>query len=141
MSRIDDMVHRIVRTAFAAGIVDDPPRGRVVDPFLGGENAQKIAEQGSVLLKNARALLPLDAGRVKSIAIIGSKADTSVLSGGGSAQVDPPGGGHSRFGHGTFALPIGAGKPALTACSSLSDLYNGNRVGIQFDSKILRVIQ
>ena len=98
MSRIDDMVHRIVRTAFAAGIVDDPPRGRVVDPFLGGESAQRIAEQGSVLLKNARALLPLDAGRVKSIAIIGSKADTSVLSGGGSAQVDPPGGGPSRFG-------------------------------------------
>ena len=98
MSRIDDMVHRIVRTAFAAGIVDDPPRGRVVDPFLGGESAQKIAEQGSVLLKNASALLPLDAARVKSIAIIGSKADTSVLSGGGSAQVDPPGGGPSRFG-------------------------------------------
>jgi beta-glucosidase len=92
------MVHRIVRTAFAMGIVDDPPRGRVVDPFLGGESAQKIAEQGSVLLKNARALLPLDAGKVKSIAIIGSKADTSVLSGGGSAQVDPPGGGPSRFG-------------------------------------------
>jgi beta-glucosidase len=51
-----------------------------------------------VLLKNANALLPLDAARVRSIAIIGFKADTSVLSGGGSAQVDPPGGGPSRFG-------------------------------------------
>ena len=98
MSRIDDMVHRIVRTEFASGIVDDPPRGRVVDPFKGAESAQKITEQGSVLLKNASGLLPLDAARVRSIAIIGSKADTSVLSGGGSAQVDPPGGGPSRFG-------------------------------------------
>ena len=99
MRRIDDMVHRIVRTAFAAGIVDDPPRGRGGGPVpRRRELTQKIAEQGSVLLKNARALLPLDAGRVKSIAIIGSKADTSVLSGGGSAQVDPPGGGPSRFG-------------------------------------------
>ncbi len=98
MSRIDDMVHRIMRTAFAAGVVDDPPLGRVVDPFKGAESAQKIAEQSSVLLKNANRLLPLDAARVRSIAIIGSKADTSVLSGGGSAQVDPPGGGPSRFG-------------------------------------------
>ncbi len=98
MSRIDDMVHRIVRTAFAFGVVDDPPLGRVVDPFKGAESAQRVAEQGSVLLKNANGILPLDAARVKSIAIIGSKADTSVLSGGGSAQVDPPGGGPSRFG-------------------------------------------
>jgi beta-glucosidase len=98
LSRINDMVHRIVRTAFAAGIVDDPPRGRVVDPFRGAESSQKIAEQGSVLLKNANSLLPLDGARVRSIAVIGSKADTSVLSGGGSAQVDPPGGGASQFG-------------------------------------------
>jgi beta-glucosidase len=42
--------------------------------------------------------LPLSASQVTSIAIIGSHADTSVLSGGGSAQVDPPGGGASRFG-------------------------------------------
>ena len=34
-----------------------------------------------------------------------------------------------------------ARKPALTPYSFLSDLYNGNRVGIQFDSKVLRVIQ
>jgi beta-glucosidase len=98
MSRVDNMVHRILRTAFAAGVIDDPPLGRVVDPFKGAATAQRVAEQSSVLLKNANSLLPLDAARVKSIAIIGSKADTSVLSGGGSAQVDPPGGGPSRFG-------------------------------------------
>ena len=98
MSRVDDMVHRILRMAFAAGVTDDPPLGRVVDPFKGASTAQRVAEQSSVLLKNANSLLPTDAARVKSIAIIGSKADTSVLSGGGSAQVDPPGGGPSRFG-------------------------------------------
>ena len=69
-----------------------------MDPFKGAATAERVAEQSSVLLKNANSLLPLDAARVKSIAIIGSKADTSVLSGGGSAQVDPPGGGPSRFG-------------------------------------------
>ena len=91
MARINDMVHRILRTEFAAGIVDDPPRGRVVDPFAGADVSQDIAEQASVLLKNSGGQLPLKAAGLKSIAVIGSHADTSVLSGGGSAQVDPPG--------------------------------------------------
>lgn len=98
LARLNDMVHRIVRTEFAAGIIDDPPKGRVVDPFSGADIAQQIAEQGSVLLKNADGQLPLKVASIKSIALIGSHADTSVLSGGGSAQVDPPGGGPSVFG-------------------------------------------
>jgi len=98
MARLDDMVHRVVRTEFASGIVDDPPRGRVVDPFAGADTAQFVAEQGSVLLKNAESLLPLNASAVKSILLVGSHADQSVLSGGGSAQVDPPGSGASVYG-------------------------------------------
>jgi beta-glucosidase len=98
LARLNDMVHRIVRTEFASGIVDDPPRGRVVDPFRGADTAQAIAEQSSVLLKNANNQLPLSAAMVKSIAVIGSHADTGVLSGGGSAQVDAPGAGPSVSG-------------------------------------------
>jgi beta-glucosidase len=98
LARLNDMVHRIVRTEFAAGVVDDAPRGRVVDPFRGADTAQEISEEATVLLKNAGNQLPLNAATVKSIALIGSHADTSMLSGGGSAQVDPPGGGESRFG-------------------------------------------
>jgi len=97
MARLDDMVHRIVRTEFATGIVDSPARGLVVDPFAGAETAQKIAEQGSVLLKNDRGQLPLNAAAVKSVAVIGSHADSGVLSGGGSAQVDAPGAGPARW--------------------------------------------
>ncbi|MGD0500219.1 MAG: glycoside hydrolase family 3 C-terminal domain-containing protein [Bryobacteraceae bacterium] len=89
MSRLDDMVHRIVRTEFAGGIVDDPPLGRVGNPFVNADAAQAIAEEGIVLLKNANNQLPLHAALVKSIAIIGSHADSGVLTGGGSAQVDP----------------------------------------------------
>ena len=51
MSRPNDIAHRIVMTEFAKGIVDDPPKGRVVDPFRGADTAQTIAEQGSVLLR------------------------------------------------------------------------------------------
>jgi beta-glucosidase len=44
-----------------------------------------------VLLKNANAQLPLDPSKAKSIAVIGSHADTGVLSGAGSDQVDAAG--------------------------------------------------
>ncbi|HEY0796170.1 MAG TPA: glycoside hydrolase family 3 C-terminal domain-containing protein, partial [Acidisarcina sp.] len=49
------------------------------------------AEECIVLLKNADNQLPLT-NAVHSIAIIGSHADVGTLSGGGSAQVDSPGG-------------------------------------------------
>jgi beta-glucosidase len=91
LSRIEDMDHRILRSMFAAGVIDNPSMPRsVVDPFKGLEDAQHIAEESIVLLKNSGNLLPLKAPG--SIAIIGSHADKGVLSGGGSAQVDPPGG-------------------------------------------------
>jgi beta-glucosidase len=91
-ARVDDMVRRILRSMFAAGVVDNPPVRTVVDPFRGLEDAQHIAEESIVLLKNADHILPLKAGSTASIALIGSHADVGVLSGGGSAQVDAPGG-------------------------------------------------
>ncbi len=91
-TRLDDMVHRILRSMFAAGVIDNPPVRRVVDPFRGRDDAQHIAEESIVLLKNNDSQLPLNAAAIKSIALIGSHADVGVLSGGGSAQVDAPGG-------------------------------------------------
>jgi beta-glucosidase len=91
MARLNDMVHRILRSMFAAGVIDDPPIKTVVDPFRGRDDAQQIAEESIVLLRNQNNALPLPA-TVKSIAIIGGHADIGVLSGGGSAQVDSPGG-------------------------------------------------
>jgi len=91
-ARLNDMVHRILRSMFACGVIDNPPVRTVVDPFQGRDDAQHIAEESIVLLKNDGGLLPLNAERVESIALIGSHADVGVLPGGGSAQVDPPGG-------------------------------------------------
>ena len=92
MARLNDMVHRILRTEFDSGIVDNPPQAQVVDVFRGFEVAQKIEEKGAVLLKNDRGQLPLNAARIKSIAVIGGHADVGVMSGGGSGQVSPAGG-------------------------------------------------
>lgn len=92
MAEVDDHVRRILRSMFATGVIDDPPRKSVVDVAGGFEVAQKIAEQSIVLLRNERAQLPLDASKLRTIALIGAHADVGMLSGGGSAQVDPPGG-------------------------------------------------
>jgi beta-glucosidase len=92
MAEIDDHVHRILRSMFAAGVIDDPPVKSVVDVEGGFEVAQKIEEQSIVLLRNESSLLPLDASKVTSIAVIGAHSDVGMISGGGSAQVDPPGG-------------------------------------------------
>ena len=89
---LDEHVHRILRSMFAVGLMDDPPQKSVPDVLGGLEIAQHIAEQSMVLLKNDKNQLPLDAAKVKSIAVIGAHADVGMISGGGSAQVDPPGG-------------------------------------------------
>ena len=91
-SRLDDMVHRILRAMFAVGLFDYPTAITPVDTAGDQAIAQEAEEQGAVLLKNAGGQLPLNAAAIKSIAIVGSHADVAVLSGGGSAQVTPTGG-------------------------------------------------
>ncbi len=91
-AELDDHVQRILRSMFATGVVDDPPEKTVVDVVGGFEVAQKLAEQSIVLLKNEQNQLPLDASQLHRIAVIGAHSDVGMISGGGSAQVDPPGG-------------------------------------------------
>jgi beta-glucosidase len=64
----------------------------VVDVVKGLDVAQRVEEESIVLLKNDHAILPIDPSQVHSIAIVGGHADVGMISGGGSAQVDPPGG-------------------------------------------------
>jgi beta-glucosidase len=91
-SEIDDHAGRVLYAEFLSGVVDDPPQKSVVDVEKGLEVAQRVEEKSIVLLKNSPAILPINPSRVHSIAIIGGHADVGMISGGGSAQVDPPGG-------------------------------------------------
>lgn len=87
-ARIDDMVTRILRAMIAVGAFDAPLPDEV-QPLPEDANAavaQRAAEAGSVLLRNEGKLLPL-AGDIRSVAVIGGKADVGVPSGGGSSQV------------------------------------------------------
>lgn len=91
MAELDGHVRRILRAEFGSGIIDHPIRKSVVNVEEGLQIARREAEESIVLLKNSNSMLPLNAAAVKSIAIIGEDADTGMISGGGSAQVDPEG--------------------------------------------------
>ena len=90
-SRLDDMVHRILRAMYQAGLFDYPNAGGTIDTVADQAIAQQVEEQGAVLLKNAGGQLPLNAAALHTIAVIGWNANVAVLSGGGSAQVYPVG--------------------------------------------------
>ncbi|MFN2537749.1 MAG: beta-glucosidase [Mycobacteriales bacterium] len=95
MSRVDDMVVRLMRPLFRLGIFDDPPPSEpgafAADPNTDAHKqiALRAAEGGAVLLKNT-GVLPLS-GAGKRIAVIGGPAGPagaqSFYQGGGSSRV------------------------------------------------------
>jgi beta-glucosidase len=101
MAELDDHARRVLYAEFVSGIVDFPVAKSVVDAEHGLSVAQAIEEKSIVLLKNAQQVLPIDPARVHTIVLIGAHADVGMISGGGSAQVDPP--------VGNAILPAGKG--------------------------------
>lgn len=91
--RLDDMARRIVRSMFAAGVVDHPAEdaGATIDFAADERVAQADEEEAIVLLKNAGGILPLSRS-MKGLLIIGGHADRGVMAGGGSSTVFPVGG-------------------------------------------------
>ena len=92
LAQIDDSARRVLYAEFVSGIVDHPIEKGVVDVQTGLDVAERTEEESIVLLKNQNVILPLKSKDVRKIAVIGGHADVGMISGGGSAQVDPPGG-------------------------------------------------
>ena len=91
-SRLYDMVHRILRSEFAAGLIDNPVTSiQPIDPVADAAVAQADEEEGAVLLQNTGNALPL-AKTIGKITVIGSNAINGVMEGGGSSAVWPVGG-------------------------------------------------
>ena len=88
---IDDKVRRILRTAIQFGWLDREQ----TDLSISRQNPEgkqvtlEAARAGMVLLKNDGNLLPLDKGKLRTIAIIGPDAYPAVPAGGGSADAKP----------------------------------------------------
>lgn len=86
-SRVDDMNRRVLWAIYDNQLDRDPAKpGGTIDFAANAAVAEEVARQGIVLLRNERGALPL-AASAKRIAVIGGYADTGVLSGAGSSQV------------------------------------------------------
>jgi len=83
---LDDKVRHILRLCFLTTMNKNRPIGS-----LGSEEhslaARKIAEEGIVLLKNDKHVLPIDMHKVKRIAVIGENAIKWMTVGGGSSSL------------------------------------------------------
>ena len=78
---VDAAVVRIIASMIRYGIFDDPPQRVGTDLAESGRQAQDIAAQSIVLLKNDNGILPLDPSS-RSIAIIGAAATDQRIHGG-----------------------------------------------------------
>ncbi len=89
---VDQSARRILTSMYAHGVVDHPVQaGEPIDYEAHGQIAREVAENGIVLLKNERNILPI-ATTARRILVVGAHADVGVLGGGGSSQVNPVGG-------------------------------------------------
>ncbi|MDH2427168.1 glycoside hydrolase family 3 C-terminal domain-containing protein [Sphaerisporangium sp. TRM90804] len=100
---VDDKVRRLLRLASRVGALcpDDPAPGSFlaaaapavpVEPAYAERGRVLLREAvaaSTVLLRNEGSLLPLDAGRLRRVAVIGPNAATPRVQGGGSAGVYP----------------------------------------------------
>ncbi|MBN1894047.1 glycoside hydrolase family 3 C-terminal domain-containing protein [bacterium] len=88
---IDDKVRRILRQEERFGLLDNPDisKGYILDSLRTRKVALDAARAGIVLLKNSGGILPLDAKKIRRIAVIGPNAHPAVTGGGGSSSVRP----------------------------------------------------
>ncbi len=88
---LDDKLFRLLALARAVGALGDEPAPagpvRYVDPRL----LRRVTAASFVLLGNKDQVLPLDAGRLGRIAVIGPAALRPTIQGGGAVVVSPPG--------------------------------------------------
>jgi len=87
---LDDKTRRLLRTAVRFGLLDRPQRDYDIALMdrASDEVALDSARAGLVLLKNEDHALPLDANRLKTIAVIGPAAHPGAGTGGGSSHIE-----------------------------------------------------
>jgi beta-glucosidase len=129
-SAVDEHVGRILRTLFAFGFFDrhaypnDPSR---IDTEGHDAAAAKLGQEGTVLLENDGGILPLHAGRIGKLALIGPEAET-IRDGGGSSAIDefklttPRQGIEARIGADKVAFDDGADAARAARVAEAADV-------------------
>ncbi|HXR40488.1 MAG TPA: glycoside hydrolase family 3 C-terminal domain-containing protein, partial [Terracidiphilus sp.] len=90
-STIDDKLLRLFRTVLRYGFLDRPQFDASNSTYSVADRAVALegALESITLLKNEGHLLPLDAAKIKTIAVIGPDAWPAVPGGGGSSEAQP----------------------------------------------------
>ena len=91
VATLDDAVRRVLRTKLCFRLDTDPPQPNP-DLIESPEHvalALEVAHKGSVLLKNAGPVLPLDRAQIQSLAVTGPLADIENMGDNGSSDVAP----------------------------------------------------
>jgi beta-glucosidase len=84
---VNEKVKRILYVMYKTNMIGGLPRKKgEYNTKAHEQTAEKVAEEGMVLLKNENKILPLNSN-IKSIAVIGFNADRKQSMGGGSSQV------------------------------------------------------
>jgi beta-glucosidase len=87
---IDEAALRMLRTIVRAGVLDQGTRpAGELRSARNHDAALAVARESVTLLKNDNGLLPLSAGQLHTLAVIGPNADVPLYQGGGSASVVP----------------------------------------------------
>lgn len=86
LSVLDDKVRRVLRVQLSIGMMDKNRLSGLRNTPEHREAALKIAQNGTVLLKNS-GILPLAQDKIKKLLVLGPNADKKHGQGGGSSQV------------------------------------------------------
>ena len=126
---LDAMVTRRLAQMFRFGMIDEVRSAKPLRAESDGAIARSIGEQCAVLLKNENSLLPLRAGEMHTIALIGPYAGAAHTGGGGSSMVkalytvSPVDGIKHRAGSGvTVVYNDGADPVAAAAVAKSADV-------------------
>lgn len=101
---LNDKVRRVLRLTFRTAMDRNRPWGSINSPEH-TQAAREIAEEGIVLLKNDKNILPLNTNTTRKIAVIGENAIKKMTVGGGSSslkaryEITPLEGLQNRFGN------------------------------------------
>lgn len=89
MAVLDDKVRRILRLMFRLGMIGDGSRRPAGERNTPAHQAaaRAIASEAITLLKNEKSLLPLDAGKIRKLLVVGDNADCRHHFGGHSSAV------------------------------------------------------
>lgn len=115
---IRERARNVLNLMERTGALDSPPGPEVTrDDEQDLATLRRVSSAGMVLLQNKDNTLPLSAGELKSVAVLGPNAATATVMGGGSAHVTP-----TRVSHPLDALvnrlqPLGVDVQHSAGCN------------------------